>query len=42
MKYAFEMDSGAMLYIPSFIKIRLTIQKLIVEIHRHTDRKMIS
>jgi hypothetical protein len=29
MKYAVEMDSGAMVYIPSFIKIGLGIQKLI-------------
>jgi hypothetical protein len=29
MKYAVEMDSGAMIYIPSFIKISSGIQKLI-------------
>jgi hypothetical protein len=29
MKYAFEMDSGAMIYIPSFIKIVSGIQKLL-------------
>jgi hypothetical protein len=29
MKYAFKMDSGAMIYVPSFIKIGLGIQKLI-------------
>jgi hypothetical protein len=29
MKYAVEMDSGAMIYIPSFIKIDSAIQKLI-------------
>jgi hypothetical protein len=29
MKYATEMSSGAMIYIPSFIKIRSGIQKLI-------------
>jgi hypothetical protein len=29
MKYAVEMGSGAMLYIPSFIKIGSGIQKLI-------------
>jgi hypothetical protein len=28
MKYAVEMDSGAMMYIPSFIKIGSGIQKL--------------
>jgi hypothetical protein len=30
MKYAVEMGSGAMIYIPSFIKIGSGIQKLIV------------
>jgi hypothetical protein len=29
MKYAVEMDSGAMIYIPSFVKIGSAIQKLI-------------
>jgi hypothetical protein len=29
MKYAFEMGSGAMIYIPSFIKIGLGMRKLI-------------
>jgi hypothetical protein len=29
MKYAVEMGSGAMVYIPSFIKIGLGTQKLI-------------
>jgi hypothetical protein len=28
MKYAVQMDSGAMVYIPSFIKIGSGIQKL--------------
>jgi hypothetical protein len=38
MKYAFEMGSGAMIYIPSFIKISSGIRKLIGEIHRqHGD-----
>jgi hypothetical protein len=37
MKYAVEMGSGAMIYIPSSIKIGLAIQKLIVGIHKHTD-----
>jgi hypothetical protein len=36
MKYAVGMSSGAMIYIPSFIKIGSRIQKLIGEIHRHT------
>jgi hypothetical protein len=31
MQYAVEMGSGAMTYIPSFIKSGLGIQKLIVE-----------
>jgi hypothetical protein len=30
MKYAVEMDSGAMIYVPGFIKIGSSIQKLIV------------
>jgi hypothetical protein len=29
MKYAVEMGSGAMIYLPSFIKIVFGIQKLI-------------
>jgi hypothetical protein len=37
MKYAAEMSSGAMIYIPSLIKIGSAIQKLIGGIHRHTD-----
>jgi hypothetical protein len=37
MKYAFEMGSGAMVHIPSFIKIDSGIKKIIGEIHRHTD-----
>jgi hypothetical protein len=28
MKYAIEMGSGAMMYIPSFVKIGSAIQKL--------------
>jgi hypothetical protein len=41
MKYAVEMASGAMIYIPSFIKIGSGIQNLIRggELHRqHEDR----
>jgi hypothetical protein len=34
MKYAFEMGSDAIIYIPSFIKIGSGIQKLIGGIHR--------
>jgi hypothetical protein len=39
MKFAFEMGLDAVIYIPSFIKICLGIQKLIREIHRHTTLK---
>jgi hypothetical protein len=39
MKYAVEMGSGAMIYVPSFIKIGSDIQKLMGRgVHRHTDR----
>jgi hypothetical protein len=34
MKYAVEMGSGAVIYIPSFIKIGSGIQTLIEGIHR--------
>jgi hypothetical protein len=37
MKHAVEMGSGAMIYIPSLIKIGPGIQKLIRGIHRYTD-----
>jgi uncharacterized RmlC-like cupin family protein len=37
MKYAAEMGSGAMIYIPSFIMTGEGIQKLIKGNHRHTD-----
>jgi hypothetical protein len=37
MKYAVEMGSGYIIYIPSFIKIGSGIKKLIWGIHRHTD-----
>jgi hypothetical protein len=40
--YAVEMRSGAMIYIPRFIKIGSGVQKLIGRIHRHTDRMLIS
>jgi hypothetical protein len=36
MKDAVEMGPGAMICIPSFIKIGSGIQKLIGGIHRHT------
>jgi hypothetical protein len=35
MNYAVEIDSDAMIYIPSFIKIGSGIQKLIRGIHTH-------
>jgi hypothetical protein len=38
MKYAVEMGSGAVIYIPSFIHIGSGIQKLMGgRIHRHKD-----
>jgi hypothetical protein len=37
MKYAVEMGSGLMIYIPSFIEICSGIQKLIGGIHSHRD-----
>jgi hypothetical protein len=42
MKYAIEMGSGVMIYIPSFIKFGSGIQKLIEGIHEHTDSMVIS
>jgi hypothetical protein len=41
MKYAVEMGSGAMMYIPSFIKTSSAIQKLIRGIYRNTDSTVI-
>jgi hypothetical protein len=38
MKYAVEVGSGAMVNIPSFMKIDSGMQKLIRGIYRHTDR----
>jgi hypothetical protein len=37
MKYAVEMGSGGMTYIPTFIKIGSGIQKLNRGIYIHTD-----
>jgi hypothetical protein len=37
MKYAVEIGSGAMIYIPSFIKIGSGTRTLTRGIHRHTD-----
>jgi hypothetical protein len=37
MKYAADIGSGAVIFIPNFIKIGSGIQKLKGGIHRHTD-----
>jgi hypothetical protein len=37
MKYAAEMGSGVMIYIPDFIKTGSGIQKIIRGINRHAD-----
>jgi hypothetical protein len=37
MNYAVEMGSGAMIYIPSFIRNGLGIQQLMGEDDTHTD-----
>jgi hypothetical protein len=47
MKYAVEMGSGAMIYIPSFINIGSGIQMLIgvnteTKTHGHTDSMVIA
>jgi hypothetical protein len=43
MKYAVEIGSGAMIYIPSFIKIGSAIEKLIGGIHRqHGDHRRLT
>jgi hypothetical protein len=42
MKYAVEMSSGDMIYMPSSIKIGSGIQKLICGIQRHTDGTVIA
>jgi hypothetical protein len=44
MKYAVEMVSGGMIYIPSFIKIGSDVQKLLVVGYtcKHTHSKVIS
>jgi hypothetical protein len=39
MEFAVEMGSGAMIYIPSFIKIASDIQKLIRRIHIETKTR---
>jgi hypothetical protein len=42
MKYAFEMGSGAMIHIPSFIETGSGIQRLTGGMYRHTDSKVTS
>jgi hypothetical protein len=42
MKYAVEMGSDAMIYIPSFINNGSGIQKLIGGIHRHAGGMLVS
>jgi hypothetical protein len=39
MKYAVEMGTGAMIYIPSFMNTGPDIQKLLREIRTHTHRQ---
>jgi hypothetical protein len=39
MKYAVEMGSDAVIYVPSFIKICSGVQKLICGIHTHTHKQ---
>jgi hypothetical protein len=41
-EFAVEMDSGALIYIPSFMKIGSGIQKLTEGTYRHTDCMVIS
>jgi hypothetical protein len=41
MKYADEMGSDVLRYIPSFMKMGLGIQKLIRRIHIQTDSKVV-
>jgi hypothetical protein len=42
MKYAFEMGSGAITHIPSFINMESGIQKFMRRIHRRTDSKVVT
>jgi hypothetical protein len=37
MKYAVQMGSGVITYVPSFIKTGSGFEELIREIYRHTD-----
>jgi hypothetical protein len=42
MKYAIKLGSGAMIYIPIFIKTGSGVHRLIGGIHRHTDNTKIA
>jgi hypothetical protein len=42
MNYAVEVGSRAIIYISSYVRIGVAIQKLIREVHRHTDSMMIA
>jgi hypothetical protein len=44
MKYAVQMGSGAMIYIPNVIIVNIgsDIKKLMGRIHRHTDSMQIA
>jgi hypothetical protein len=42
MKYAVEMGSDAMIYVPHFVKTGSGIQNLIERIHKHTDSVVIA
>jgi hypothetical protein len=42
MKYAIEMGLRAMIFMSTFIRTGLGIKSCYEEIHRHTDRKVIS
>jgi hypothetical protein len=40
MVYAVQIGSGAMIHIPSFLKVDYIIQKLIRGIHTHTEQEI--
>jgi hypothetical protein len=42
VKHAVEVGSGAMIYVPSFIRFVSGIQKLLWSTHRHTGGTVIS
>jgi hypothetical protein len=39
MKYAVEMGAGAMIYIPSIVKIGVVIKKLIRGLQKHSQHR---